>query len=116
MAKSTYDMYLLEDSDQPVKLTVLIGQNQQCTSRVLLDDVEIKVADESFQMELGTNKSLMEKELRIRSVLTDVQTDFDIVSQIVRLSGGEKKKVWTMEQDSENGESYIFTTVIGFYD
>ncbi|UXX78126.1 hypothetical protein N7E81_12230 [Reichenbachiella carrageenanivorans] len=115
MAKSTYDMYLLEDSEQPVRLTIFIGQNQQCTTRVLLDEEEIKIVDESFQLELGTNQSLVEKELRIRSVLTDVQTDFDLVSQTVVLSGGEQKKTWAMEQDSKDGESYIFTTVIGFY-
>ncbi|WP_420581247.1 hypothetical protein [Reichenbachiella sp.] len=116
MAKSIYDYYLLDKNESPVKLTVFIGQNQQCTSRVTIDDVEVKTVHESFQLELGSNQDLIGKELRIRSLLTDIQTDFDLVSQQVVLRGGEEKKSWALEQDSDDGETYVFTTVIGFYD
>lgn len=115
MAKSVYDVYLLDKNDDQVKLTVFIGQNQQCTSHVKIDDEE-HIMDESFQLNLGTNQELIGKELRITSSLTDIQTDFDMVSQQVILKGGEEKKSWALEQDSEDGQTYTFTTVIGFYD
>ena len=115
MAKVVYDIYELGSSDDQVKLTVIIGHSQSATTKVKLDGNEIHQAEDSFSINLGKNNNLINRDLRIVTAVTDIQETFDVVSQTISLNGGKELKSWVLSESSVDGETYLFTTSIGFY-
>jgi len=109
-----YDLYQLRDSDEPVFLSITIGYAQDGNSAVKLDGeslAEDKV--NSFRMEIGKNNELHGKELKITSLITDVQEEIDKVSITILVSGGVEAASWVMIKDSEDHQTYPFRATIG---
>lgn len=115
MRNVVYDLYQVHNSDDPVFLTLTVGHAQDGSTEVKLDGQQVGDTQvNSFRMELGTNKDLVNKELKITSLVTDVQKEIDVVSITVVLSGGAEIASWVMVQQSEDYESYPFRCAIGF--
>lgn len=115
MATVVYDIYELNASGEQVKLTVIIGHSQSASTTVKIDGNLIHQAEDSFSINLGKNKDLINRDLRIVSMLTDIQETFDVVSQTISLNGGKELKSWVLSEQSQDGETYMFTTSIGFF-
>ena len=115
MAKVVYDIYQLKPTEEEVKLTVIIGHSQTASTIVKLDGNEIQSAEDNFTLSIGKNKDLENRDLKIISMLTDIQESFDVVSQTISLNGGKEFKTWVLSEPSQDGETYLFTTTIGFF-
>lgn len=114
MRTVVYDLYQVHNSDDPVFLTLTVGHAQDGSTEVKLDGQQVgDIQVNSFRMELGKNKDLVNKELKITSLVTDVQQNIDVVSMTVVLSGGVEIATWVMVQASEDNKSYPFRCTIG---
>lgn len=115
LRKVVYDLYQVNNSDDPVFLTLTVGHAQDGSTELKLDGQQFgETQVNSSRIELGKNKDLVNKELKITSLVTDVQTEIDVVSITVVLSGGVEIATWVMVQESEDYESYPFRCTIGF--
>jgi hypothetical protein len=116
MPNTIYDFYQLNDTDQPVYLEVTIGYAQSGTTTACLRKGDVCVAKtDSFYLTVGTNKELQREELRIESLVTDVQKDFNVCSATYILSGGSETKSWVLHQQSEDHKTYPFLAVFGLF-
>jgi hypothetical protein len=84
----TYDIVNL--SDDPIILTINIGNNQIAETLLTLDGIKIGEGNDSFTSHIGICKELHLKELTIVTTIHDINPDNDKVLMDLLVKGGKK--------------------------
>jgi len=102
-------------ADDPITLSVIIGQAQLGRSVVKLEGEEIKRGINIRQAELAVGAELVGKVMTIKSVVTDVNDKTNRLSVRYELAGGPEPLVEDVEAIVEQeGDSAIFRMTITF--
>jgi hypothetical protein len=97
------DFYTVNETKNPIKLTLRIGNGHQSNSRVFLNQKTIPGPDPngsfngSFEVVLGTNKELDRTNLFITTVVSNNSGSSEFISVTVRIQGGHHVLDKTLE-------------------
>ena len=95
-------------SDQPVRLTVTIGDAQMGASRVRLDDDDVATGSIT-DLVIGHGGAVSGRTLRIKTVVTDVNNKTNNTDVRYDLSGGRASLSFTLGAVvEEEGDSVIY--------
>jgi len=109
--------YNVTNSDQPVKLAVTIGNNQNAISKLLLNDQVVTGSGRdggfvrSFEKILGTNIELTGKKLQITTLVVNNGKDINRTCLFVSLTGGVNQYAQEMEHNSSEKGGVVKYTV-----
>lgn len=120
------DTYEVNDSNNPVSLTVKIGFRQTSLSTVFINEVQIKPRFDQrsidgkfvgeFSTPLDTNINLQKKDLHLSVLVFDIDKDDDKTSVTIILNGGVKDKTWRLGPIMvDTGGVVLYTADIGFF-
>lgn len=117
MSKTTIvDFYQVDQSDQPVVLNVIIGYAQNAVTTVKINSLNMGDYERSFNLVLGNNKELVNKELFCFTTVHDINPDTNKTSVSVTLTGGVQPYEGNMDVSvSSNGGIASYTIHIGFF-
>jgi hypothetical protein len=97
------DFYTVNETKNPVKLNLKIGNGHQSNSRVFLNQKTLAGPgpngsfDGSFEVVLGTNKELNRANLFITTVVSNNSVKAEFISITVRVQGGHHVLEKTLE-------------------
>ena len=95
-------------SQGPLKLTIIIGDAQLGSSRVVLGDKEL-ARGEIKDLPIGDGSVIAGKTLFIKSVVTDVNDKTNHTSITYVLRGGKEDKEYVLSEDvGKEGGSMIY--------
>ena len=86
-----YDIF--DRKSDAIFLKVTIGNGQTAGSTLNLSGVELESEIDSFELDMGSNKSLKGKTLHIVTTIKDIQVGTNKVTMDLELRGGKKKHV-----------------------
>jgi hypothetical protein len=116
------DFYQLNNSDQPIKLSITIGNGQNAISKLLLNNQVVQGPEtdgsflRGFEKKLGTNEELTGKKLQITTLILNNGEDINQTYLIVSLNGGLTQYSHKLEhKSSEMGVAVKYTVSIKFY-
>lgn len=115
--RSIVDFYEVDSSNRKVTLTVKIGYRQNALSTVRINEKQVN-SDfvRSFKIDLGTNQELIDKELKMTTVVHDISEDTNTTSVKVILTGGVGDFEDLMKKTvSSHGDMVTYTVNIGFF-
>jgi hypothetical protein len=98
---SQYKLYFLQQSTNPVSLTVTIGNACKGSSTVKLDEIELNGPyHDSFSIVLGPNDLLINKTLEVDSLITKLIKGNNKSSVNITLEGGVETKEYPLSENS----------------
>jgi len=92
------DFYFVNDSERPVRLKVKVTHAQVAATTLRLGNGEQEHFEDSFEKDLGPNKSLKDQRLFFVTSVTDIQKATDKTGLEVTLEGGPEEFRETLEK------------------
>ncbi len=103
------DCYELSYLPDPVILNIRIGNGINAATLIKLTDGSlIQEGTDSFSIQIGTNKNLAGKTLRLMTTLCNVRQRSYEAKLKVTISGGRKNWTHEMRKETQNAGKYIF--------
>lgn len=119
------DFYEVNDTDDPIILKVTVSFRQNAVTSVRVNEVPVlPPPDEgegesfvrSFTTQLGTNRTMNDKELVMKTIVHDINEEDNRTGLIIHLSGGVKEGDWQQGPITvEDGAIILYSSEIGFF-
>lgn len=121
------DFYEVDDSDRPVTLKVIVSFRQNAVTTVKLNEVPVPPQPDqeheggsfvrSFTTELGTNRSVCDKELIMHTIVHDINDQDNRTGLTIELAGGvnQQPPIQMGPVTVDDGAIMTYSVEIGFF-